>query len=57
MAKSNKTKYDIDCRRYREGTCVSYRCPCYMCSPVPIQEQVHTREKYKEFAREHNIEE
>lgn len=57
MAKSNKTKYDVDCKRYRNGTCPSLRCPCYMFSPVPIQEQINTGEEYKKFAREHNIKE
>jgi hypothetical protein len=57
MAKSNKTRYDIDCKRYREGTCPSLRCPCYMFSPVPIQEQINTGDEYKKFAKEHNIKE
>ena len=52
----DETKYSVDCVRYRHGTCVSARCPCYMLSPVPIQEQVNTDEEYKIFAREHNIE-
>lgn len=50
----NNTKYNIDCKRYRENTCISYRCPCYMFSPVPIQEQVNIGEEYKKFDREHN---
>lgn len=52
-----KTKYNVDCKRYRNSTCPSFRCPCYMFSPVPIQEQINTDEEYKQFAREHNIEE
>ena len=51
MAK--KTKYDEDCIRYRNGTCISCRCPCYMFSPVDIQDQIHTSEEYKKFDREH----
>lgn len=57
MATKEKTKYNVDCKRYRNGTCPSFRCPCYMFSPVPIQDQINTGEEYKKFAREHNIKE
>ncbi len=49
-----KTKYNVDCRRYRNGICPSLRCPCYMFSPVTVQEQINTDDEYKRFAREHS---